>query len=147
MTFSYSFTPSCCLVVRATSRRRMPSKGRLRAARAGHPGFSWGGTAGTSTPANRLASVARERGTNPLRRRTGTHSHGDRLRPPLSFQDPSMPFTTHLPGKPRSIVARWAQLLIGLFSFAVAIGLMVRSGLGLGPWDAFHYGLFRLTGM
>jgi uncharacterized membrane protein YczE len=29
--------------------------------------------------------------------------------------------------------------------YGVAIALMVRSGLGLGPWDAFHAGLARLT--
>ena len=47
----------------------------------------------------------------------------------------------------RSLVARWSQLLIGLFAFAVAIALMIRSGLGLGPWDAFHFGLHRFTGL
>jgi uncharacterized membrane protein YczE len=47
----------------------------------------------------------------------------------------------------RSIVARWAQLLTGLLAFAVAIALMIRSGLGLGPWDAFHVGLHLLTGV
>ena len=46
----------------------------------------------------------------------------------------------------RSLGARWAQLLVGLFGFALAIALMIRGGLGLGPWDAFHVGLHRLTG-
>lgn len=41
----------------------------------------------------------------------------------------------------------WAQLLGGLFAYGVAIPLMIRSGLGLGPWDAFHVGLSRLTGI
>jgi uncharacterized membrane protein YczE len=45
------------------------------------------------------------------------------------------------------MTARWVQLLVGLLAFAVAIALMIRSGLGLGPWDAFHVGLHRLTGM
>ncbi len=31
--------------------------------------------------------------------------------------------------------------------FGLAVALMIQSGLGLGPWDAFHYGLHRLTGM
>jgi uncharacterized membrane protein YczE len=46
-------------------------------------------------------------------------------------------------GRPdgRSLVRRWAQLLAGLTGFGVAIALMIRSGLGLGPWDAFHVGL------
>ena len=47
----------------------------------------------------------------------------------------------------RSLAWRWAQLLIGLLAFAVAISLMIRSGLGLGPWDAFHVGLHLLTGL
>ncbi|HEX7048908.1 MAG TPA: hypothetical protein VF188_01750 [Longimicrobiales bacterium] len=42
---------------------------------------------------------------------------------------------------------RWIQLIVGLFLYGVAIALMIRSGLGLGPWDAFHVGLHRLTGM
>ncbi len=41
----------------------------------------------------------------------------------------------------------WLQLLGGLFIYGVAIPLMIRSGLGLGPWDAFHVGLSRLTGI
>lgn len=31
--------------------------------------------------------------------------------------------------------------------YGVAIALMLRSGLGLGPWDAFHAGIARLTGI
>lgn len=42
---------------------------------------------------------------------------------------------------------RWAQLLSGLFILTVGIALMIRSELGLGPWDAFHVGLHRLTGL
>jgi uncharacterized protein len=42
---------------------------------------------------------------------------------------------------------RWAQLLTGLFGFGVAVPLMIQSGLGLGPWDAFHFGIHNLTGM
>jgi uncharacterized protein len=41
----------------------------------------------------------------------------------------------------------WARLLVGLAGFGVGIALMVRSGLGLGPWDAFHAGISRLTGI
>ena len=48
---------------------------------------------------------------------------------------------------PRTLAARWVQLLIGLAGFAVSIALMIRGGLGLGPWDAFHVGIHRLTGM
>jgi uncharacterized protein len=42
---------------------------------------------------------------------------------------------------------RWLQLLGGLFGFGLAVPLMIRSGLGLGPWDAFHVGVHRLTGI
>lgn len=36
---------------------------------------------------------------------------------------------------------------MGLAGFGLAIPLMIQSGLGLGPWDAFHVGLNRLTGI
>ncbi len=38
---------------------------------------------------------------------------------------------------------RLAQLLLGLFLYGWSMGMMVRSGLGLDPWDVFHYGLAR----
>ena len=41
----------------------------------------------------------------------------------------------------------WAQLLAGLFGFGLAISVMIRSGLGLGPWDAFHVGVSLQTGI
>jgi uncharacterized protein len=43
-------------------------------------------------------------------------------------------------------VGRWAQLLAGLLAYGVAIALLIRSGLGLGPWDAFHVGLSEWSG-
>lgn len=49
------------------------------------------------------------------------------------------------PGK--TLLFRWAQLILGLAGFGLSIPLMIRSGLGLGPWDAFHLGMHRLTGM
>jgi uncharacterized membrane protein YczE len=42
---------------------------------------------------------------------------------------------------------RVAQLLFGLLGWGFTIALFVRSGLGLGPWDAFHYGLHVQTGV
>lgn len=42
---------------------------------------------------------------------------------------------------------RWAQLVLGLFVYGLACALMIQSEFGLGPWDAFHVGLHRLTGM
>lgn len=43
---------------------------------------------------------------------------------------------------------RFTQLIIGLVLFGFGIGLMLRSGLGLPPWDVLHQGLsikFGLT--
>jgi uncharacterized membrane protein YczE len=51
------------------------------------------------------------------------------------------------PSAERALPWRWLQLLAGLFGFSVSISLMIRSGLGLGPWDAFHVGLHLLTGV
>lgn len=42
---------------------------------------------------------------------------------------------------PRPAGRRLAQLLVGLLLFGMTMGLMVRSGLGLNPWDVFHEGL------
>jgi uncharacterized membrane protein YczE len=47
----------------------------------------------------------------------------------------------------RSPIRDWAQLLLGLAVYGVAIALMIRANLGLGPWDAFHVGIHLLTGM
>ena len=60
-----------------------------------------------------------------------------------------MSFSSHTAARSarRPSALRWLQLVIGLLAFAVAIALMIRSGLGLGPWDAFHFGLHRLTGL
>jgi hypothetical protein len=38
---------------------------------------------------------------------------------------------------------RLIQLCLGLALYGFSIGLMVRSGLGLDPWDVFHQGLSR----
>jgi uncharacterized membrane protein YczE len=43
--------------------------------------------------------------------------------------------------------ARLAQLYIGLLLYGLAGALQVRSGLGLDPWDVFHQGLARHTGL
>ena len=43
--------------------------------------------------------------------------------------------------------ARFAQLQIGLFVYGFSQALLVRSRLGLDPWDVFHQGLARQTGL
>jgi uncharacterized membrane protein YczE len=64
------------------------------------------------------------------------------------FRFPSFWMSFRMVESPRrALSVRWTQLLVGLFGFAVAIALMIRSGLGLGPWDAFHVGIHLLTGI
>ncbi|GIJ77743.1 Uncharacterized membrane protein YczE [Micromonospora phaseoli] len=42
---------------------------------------------------------------------------------------------------------RLTQLFVGLLLYGFSMALMIRSGLGLNPWDVFHQGLSRLTGL
>lgn len=42
---------------------------------------------------------------------------------------------------------RLIQLFLGLALYGFSIGLMVRSGLGLDPWDVFHQGLSGHVGL
>jgi uncharacterized membrane protein YczE len=46
-----------------------------------------------------------------------------------------------------SPVRRLPQLLAGLTLYGVSMGLMIRSGLGLDPWDVLHEALSRRTGL
>jgi len=48
---------------------------------------------------------------------------------------------------PRSIAARLPGLLAGLLLFGASIAVMAQAGLGLGPWEAFHQGISRQTGL
>ncbi|BCI52508.1 membrane protein [Mycolicibacterium litorale] len=47
----------------------------------------------------------------------------------------------------RRASARVAVLLVGLGLYGFSMAVMVRAGLGLDPWDVFHQGLARHTGM
>ncbi|MDF1502563.1 hypothetical protein [Roseisolibacter sp. H3M3-2] len=49
--------------------------------------------------------------------------------------------------RPSSPARRWAQLVFGLLGWGAAAALMIRSGLGVGPWDAFHQGLHLRLGV
>lgn len=42
---------------------------------------------------------------------------------------------------------RLTQLYAGLALYGISMALMIRSGLGLDPWDVFHQGLARQTGL
>jgi uncharacterized membrane protein YczE len=44
-------------------------------------------------------------------------------------------------------MARLIQLFLGLALYGLSIGLMVRSDLGLTPWDVFHQGLSEHSGL
>ncbi len=47
----------------------------------------------------------------------------------------------------RAAVPRLPRLLLGLVTFGLGIALMAEAGLGLGPWEAFHQGIARQTGL
>lgn len=47
----------------------------------------------------------------------------------------------------RKVILRGAALLVGLSGYGFSMAVMVRAGLGLDPWDVFHQGLTRHTGM
>ena len=49
--------------------------------------------------------------------------------------------------KPLVVGLRLLQLIAGLFGWGLGIALFIRSHLGLGPWDAFHYGVHLQTGI
>ena len=44
-------------------------------------------------------------------------------------------------------VRRLVQLYLGLALYGISMALMIRSHLGLDPWDVFHQGLAKLTGL
>jgi uncharacterized membrane protein YczE len=48
---------------------------------------------------------------------------------------------------PGVVLPRLPGLLAGLVLFGVGIGLMAQAGMGLGPWEVFHQGIARLTGL
>ncbi|MGJ0388392.1 YczE/YyaS/YitT family protein [Microbacterium sp. CGR1] len=47
----------------------------------------------------------------------------------------------------RDIVERIVQLLAGLFLYGVALGLMVRGGIGVAPWDVLALGISEQAGI
>ena len=47
----------------------------------------------------------------------------------------------------RKATLRGLALLVGLGGYGFSMAVMVRAGLGLDPWDVFHQGLARHTGM
>ena len=47
----------------------------------------------------------------------------------------------------RRALGRGAALFVGLVGYGFSMAVMVRSGLGLDPWDVFHQGLSNRTGL
>lgn len=47
----------------------------------------------------------------------------------------------------RRLPRRLTQLYLGLLLYGFSDGLLVQSELGLAPWDVFHQGLARVTGI
>jgi uncharacterized membrane protein YczE len=47
----------------------------------------------------------------------------------------------------RPLTLRPVNLFVGLALFGASLALMLRSGLGLGPWDVLHQGLAERTGL
>ena len=47
----------------------------------------------------------------------------------------------------RRAVPRLPGLIVGLVLFGVGVAMMVRAGLGLGPWEALNQGIARQTGL
>jgi uncharacterized membrane protein YczE len=46
-----------------------------------------------------------------------------------------------------TLPVRLLRLYVGLIGFGVSLALMVRAGLGLGPWDVLHQGIARHLGV
>jgi len=45
------------------------------------------------------------------------------------------------------LTRRVTQLLVGLFAYGFAIGMMVQAGIGVGPWDVLSQGVALRTGI
>jgi uncharacterized membrane protein YczE len=52
----------------------------------------------------------------------------------------------HIPLRHR-LVRRLVQLYIGLICYGASMALMIEARLGLDPWDVFHQGVARRTGL
>jgi uncharacterized membrane protein YczE len=48
---------------------------------------------------------------------------------------------------PAVILPRLPGLLVGLVLFGIGIAMMAQANLGLGPWEVFHQGIARMTGL
>ena len=71
------------------------------------------------------------------------HSHADTApRPAVD--------TVHQPASrwaPSVVLPRLPGLIAGLLLFGIGIAFMAEAGMGLGPWEVFHQGIARMTGL
>ena len=47
----------------------------------------------------------------------------------------------------RAVLPRLPGLIAGLVLFGVSVALMARAGIGMSPWETFHLGISRMTGI
>ncbi|MFF3005408.1 YitT family protein [Kitasatospora sp. NPDC057940] len=57
------------------------------------------------------------------------------------------PLAARVLGDTHALGRRIPQLAVGLYLYGASMALMLRSGLGLDPWDVFHQGLQRVAGL
>lgn len=55
--------------------------------------------------------------------------------------------SVQLPGLPDPALVRLTRCILGLALFGTGITLVIAADLGLAPWDVFHQGLSRRTGI
>ncbi|MDT9686267.1 hypothetical protein RND61_29985 [Streptomyces sp. TRM76323] len=65
----------------------------------------------------------------------------------MSRSSSASPSASAGPPRGRRLPRRLAQLIAGLLLYGASSALLVRSGLGLEPWNVLHQGLSRLTGL
>jgi uncharacterized membrane protein YczE len=53
----------------------------------------------------------------------------------------------HMTAMMRPVSRRLLQLYAGLILYGASMGLQIRAGLGLDPWDVFHQGISEKTGL
>jgi uncharacterized membrane protein YczE len=67
------------------------------------------------------------------------------------FKGQSWSWMSHMPSQIPSTARFWArrsiQLVVGLVAYGVGIGLMVRAGIGVPPWDVLAQGITLQTGV
>ena len=62
----------------------------------------------------------------------------------MQLRSPFLPVTAT---SRRDLAERLAQLVIGLFLYGVALGFMVRGGIGVAPWDVLALGVSEQFGL